>query len=832
MNDHINIKELMSADFDGQATAREKEIIDAHLRECGQCREYSKELVKLSATLDQWRNEDLSPDLEQKIRRGLKEATMSREKTLRRQAPFFKVGIGGSGVLVVLLIALILSTQTYIKRGVQGRLKGAADDIDSPFSGGNTRVKDAGSYLQEQTARLDSSVQYEPYYLSIDDSVKDKEVAQAPTMSSDSSRATEAGKGRQGGFQSSTYSDQSVKGEMAADKRESKKLAYNAPASAANLQAGGTANYLRIEESNRALSSTVVTPIQEFGGRKADMSDEKVLAQASAPVAGLIQEGYRYDETPERRAYREEEGEVLDGIGRTDRLIYQQDYPVDRLQPNAEEYARIEENPFLEARYNPLSTFSIDVDTTSYSNIRRFLDQGQLPPADAVRIEEMVNYFDYDYPEPGWNQPFSITTQGAPCPWNPQNYLVQIGLKGKVMPAKKVPPSNLVFLIDVSGSMNQSNKLPLLKNAFRMLVDQLSENERVAIVVYAGSAGVVLDSTPGSEKWRISQAIDSLSAGGSTAGGAGIEMAYGIAQRNFIRDGNNRIILATDGDFNVGVSSDSELVRLIEDKRRSGIFLTILGFGNGNYKDAKMEQIADKGNGNYFYIDSLSEGRKVLVDELGSTIFTIAKDVKLQVEFNPAEVRAYRLIGYENRALAAQDFNDDRKDAGEVGAGHTVTAFYEVVPTQSAVYPLNGVDQLKYQDRPSGLFTPNDLLTVKLRYKEPNGQDSKLIKKAVHRKEITNQSSADFQFGSAVAEFGLLLRGSAYRANASYDHVLMRARSFQGADKYGRKEEFAGLVEKARGLDHRQNYYAPVEYPAVEYPGYGPSGSNINFKGR
>jgi Ca-activated chloride channel family protein len=846
MNDHITVKELISADWDGEITAREKQLVDEHLKGCVQCRGYSQDLMKLSAVLGRWAQEDLSPDLEQRVRHGLKEAAMGREQKVTRPVSLFKAGVGGGGVLVVILAVLILSTQTYIKRSVQGRLKSAADDISRPFSIGDSRqVSDAG-YAREQSAPVDFSQRQEPYYLSGGYAGKDVEVQEAaPAVETEplgQSSLTRTAKRREE-FKPAAYPPHPS---VADEKRtvggrvENEPVVYGADGPISAVRGGEFSGGLSAEKSDQILESKGVTDKNALLKDNAGVSGRKALAQAAAPASGFIRaDDYRSNETPtdihqEKRVYPEGGGEVLDGIGRANRLIYQDvEYPVDAPPSNAEEYARIEENPFLEARYNPLSTFSLDVDTASYSNIRRFLNQGRLPPVDAVRIEEMVNYFDYDYPEPGWNQPFSLTTQASSCPWNPRHYLVQVGIKAKVMSAKKVPPSNLVFLIDVSGSMNQPNKLPLLKDALRMLVDQLSGQERVAVVVYAGSASVVLDSTPGTEKWRIRQAIDSLNAGGSTAGGAGIEMAYEIARRNFIRGGNNRVILATDGDFNVGVSSDSELAWLIEDKRRGGIFLTILGFGNGNYKDAKMGQLADKGNGNYFYIDNLNEGRKVLVDELGSTIFTVAKDVKLQVEFNPAEVRAYRLVGYENRALAAQDFNDDAKDAGEVGAGHTVTAFYEVVPVQPAVYSPDGVDNLKYRSRPSGLFTPDELLTVKLRYKDPDGQESKLVKKAVHRKEVTDRPSADFQFGSAVAEFGLLLRNSRYRADASYERVLTRARSFQGADQYGRKAEFTGLVEKARSLDHRQDYYAPVEYPAVEYPGYdGPTGSNINFKGQ
>lgn len=346
---------------------------------------------------------------------------------------------------------------------------------------------------------------------------------------------------------------------------------------------------------------------------------------------------------------------------------------------NTEEYGRITENEFLAAVNNPLSTFSIDVDTASYSNVRRFINQGQLPPADAVRIEELINYFKYKYPEPDGDEPFSISAELAACPWEPAHKLVHIGLQGKRIPLANAPANNLVFLIDTSGSMDSPDKLPLLKSAFKLLTDQLREQDRVAIVVYAGSAGLVLPSTSGSDKKTILSAIDKLEAGGSTAGGAGIDLAYEVARTSFIPSANNRVILATDGDFNVGVSSDGDLLRLIEREREAGVFLTVLGFGAGNIKDSKMELLADKGNGNYAYVDTIHEARKMLVSGLGGTLNTIAKDVKVQVEFNPANVQAYRLIGYENRLMRAEEFNDDKKDAGELGAGHSVTALYEII---------------------------------------------------------------------------------------------------------------------------------------------------------
>lgn len=459
---------------------------------------------------------------------------------------------------------------------------------------------------------------------------------------------------------------------------------------------------------------------------------------------------------------------------------------------SGERYARIHDNGFLGARDNPLSTFSIDVDRASYSNMRRFLNMGQAPPPDAVRIEELINYFDYNYPAPRGNQPFSVSTEITTAPWNPQHRLVLVGLQGRTLDSRSLPPSNLVFLIDVSGSMASPDKLPLVQSAFRLLVPQLRDQDRVAIVVYARNAGLVLPSTPGSQKDVILEAIDRLSAGGSTAGGAGIQLAYRIARENFIREGNNRVILATDGDFNVGVTSDAELVRLIEEKRKDGTFLTVLGFGTGNLQDAKMEQLADKGNGQYAYIDNLNEARKVFVQEMRSTLFTIAKDVKIQIEFNPALVSSYRLVGYENRILAAEDFNNDIKDAGELGAGHSVTALYEIIP------PGAGVDDLRYQATPAAPLErhTDELLTIKLRYKEPDGDTSRLLTHTLLARG--DHATGNIRFASAVAAFGMILRRSEHRGNATPELVVRLAREAGGADEFGYREEFIRLVESFR----------------------------------
>lgn len=473
---------------------------------------------------------------------------------------------------------------------------------------------------------------------------------------------------------------------------------------------------------------------------------------------------------------------------------------------NTEGYAGREENGFKNVRNNPLSTFSIDVDNASYSNVRRFINGGILPPADAVRIEEMINYFRYDYPEPQGTHPFSVFTEMSVCPWNKNHELLLVGLKGKNIDKSSLPPSNLVFLIDVSGSMSSPNKLPLLKSAFGLLVSELRPADRVAIVVYAGAAGLVLESTPGNKKDIIMNAINNLEAGGSTAGGAGLRLAYSVASDNFIKGGNNRIILATDGDFNVGESSNGGMERLVEENRERGVFMTVLGFGMGNIKDDKMEIIADKGNGNYAYIDNLQEARRVLVKEFGGTLFTIAKDVKFQVEFNPSKVQAYRLIGYENRLLNDEDFNNDRKDAGEMGSGHNVTAMYELIPAESDER-IPSVDPLKYQT--TGRHGPqdekkfnNECLTIKIRYKKPDGITSMLLEKPV-RDFVTDldDASDNLRFAAAVSEFGMLLSNSEYKGGSAYDEVIRLARQARGSDDEGYRAEFVRLVETAKGIN-------------------------------
>jgi Ca-activated chloride channel family protein len=467
---------------------------------------------------------------------------------------------------------------------------------------------------------------------------------------------------------------------------------------------------------------------------------------------------------------------------------------------NDESYKGITENGFDIVKSNPLSTFSVDVDAASYSNVRRFINNGQLPPPDAVRIEEMINYFSYNIPGPTNNEPVAIHTELSSAPWNTKHRLLRISLKAKTIDTKKLPPSNLVFLIDVSGSMNEANKLPLVKASMKLLVEQLRQQDRVAIVTYAGQAGIELQSTPGDRKETIDSAIDNLNAGGSTAGGEGIKMAYSVAMQNFMKKGNNRIIMATDGDFNVGPNGDEDMEQLIVRERDSKVAISIMGFGMGNLKDSKMETLADKGNGNYAYIDNITEAHKALVTEFGGTLFTIAKDVKLQVEFNPAKVQAYRLLGYEDRMLNKEDFNNDKKDAGDMGSGHTVTAFYEIVPAGIKDDYAGSVDPLKYQ-RPEPAPKGNEsdeMLTIKFRYKQNDSSASKMSLVTVKDspKEF-NSTAADFRFAAAVAEFGMLLRNSQFKQQSTFTQAISIAKAAKGEDEDGYRSEFIRLTESA-----------------------------------
>jgi Ca-activated chloride channel family protein len=473
--------------------------------------------------------------------------------------------------------------------------------------------------------------------------------------------------------------------------------------------------------------------------------------------------------------------------------------------PNAESYPSLPENTFQRVADAPLSTFGLDVDTASYANVRRFLSQGTLPPGEAVRIEELINYFKYDYPKPEGDAPFSVTVDAHPCPWAPTHTLARIGVRGKELNTETRPSANLVFLIDVSGSMQDADKLPLLKKGMKLLTQTVTANDRVSIVTYASGTGVALYPTPGDNKAAIESIIDNLQAGGSTNGAGGIQLAYDLARRAFIQGGVNRVILATDGDFNVGVSDTNTLVGMIEQQAKTGVALSVLGFGQGNLKDERMMKLADKGNGNYNYIDSFNEARKVLLEQATGTLFTIAKDVKIQVEFNPARVGAYRLIGYEKRALAAQDFNDDRKDAGEIGAGHTVTALYELVPPGEAVNPPN-TDPLKYQANPepapapaAGADSP-EMMTVKLRFKPPTGDVSTRFDVPVPATVVTAETRPDFQFASAVAAFGMLLRNSSHAGAANMDMVVNLAQQGKGGDAEGLRAEFINLAKTAAAL--------------------------------
>lgn len=450
-------------------------------------------------------------------------------------------------------------------------------------------------------------------------------------------------------------------------------------------------------------------------------------------------------------------------------------------ESSTEQYNKIVENPFLKTKDQAFSTFSIDVDAASYSNTRRYINAGQMPPPDAVRIEEMINYFDYQYPQPENNAPIRIVTELGKCPWNTEHHLLMVGLQGRTIEQQQVPASNLVFLVDVSGSMGQPNKLPLVQQSLHLLLDELRPSDRVALVTYAGNTAVILKSTPASDKATIKAAIDQLGAGGGTAGASGIQLAYSTARTNFMEQGNNRVILCTDGDFNIGQSSEKELVDLIDTEKKSGVYLTVLGFGTGNYQDGKMQELADRGNGNHAYIDQIGEAKKVLVKEFAGTLFTIAKDVKLQLEFNPDQVSSYRLIGYENRMLAKEDFDNDAKDAGELGAGHTVTALYEIVPN--------------VQSNQAG-----DLVKLKFRYKPPTGEQASLLVEKVVPAVCAAKMSDNFNFASAVAEFGLLLRNSAYKGTATWNQVITNASNGLSKDAEGYRAEFLGMVKKVEGI--------------------------------
>lgn len=535
------------------------------------------------------------------------------------------------------------------------------------------------------------------------------------------------------------------------------------------------------------VASNAVTRDATTGAVKIPDSEWEKIYYSGNPWNGMTEYGQRY----------------FDSI----KLALNEQANVPEIIPDVQQIPEPEpvyENNFRAVVGSPYSTFSIDVDNASYSNVRGYLSRGTLPPSDAVRIEELINYFDYDYPDPVGEHPFAFHSEVVNCPWNNDHLVLRLALQGKRIQPQQAAASNLVFLIDVSGSMSDGDKLPLLKQSFVRFVDELRPQDQVAIVVYAGAAGLVLESTPGSDKAKIKAAINRLESGGSTAGGAGIELAYKVARNNFLPGGVNRVILATDGDFNVGVRGDAELVALIEEKRKDGVFLSILGFGTGNYQDTKMEKLADNGNGNYYYIDNKKEGQRVLVDAMSGTLFAIAKDVKLQIKFNPAKVAAYRLIGYENRVLAAKDFDNDAKDAGELGAGHTVTALYEVVPVGSEVgFALDTTKGEEYQleeNRPE-LLSGNDLLLARLRYKEPTDSVSKLIEHLVPDTPVEPAKATEAtRFAMAVAQWGMLLRGSKYVGSGTHSDLLTQANNAMGHDPNGYRKEFVELVEKGKSL--------------------------------
>lgn len=497
-------------------------------------------------------------------------------------------------------------------------------------------------------------------------------------------------------------------------------------------------------------------------------------------------------------------GDVLGGQGHPKGMVGQHSK---RPTMERENYEHTPANSFRRVQDRPLSTFSIDVDSASYANTRRFLKDNRLPPTDAVRIEELINYFDYDYPQPQDEHPFSITTELGDCPWNTDHQLLHIGLQGRNISTEKVPPSNLVFLVDVSGSMRHPNKLGLVKKSLNLLVNELRAKDRISMVVYAGSSGIALQPTPGNDKETIKQAINQLEAGGSTAGSKGINLAYKKASEHFMENGNNRVILATDGDFNVGTTSEGELVRLIEEKRKSGIFLSILGFGTGNYQGSKMEKLSNKGNGNYAYIDSILEAKKTLVKEFGGSMMTIAKDVKIQIEFNPNIAKSYRLIGYVNRQLDKEDFRDDTEDAGEMGAGHSVTALYEVVPVGAeGEHEPGEVPDLRYQDKTvnKDAQQSGELGTVKFRYKKPSGQNSILMEEAI-KAQIHEVPSGNFKWSAAIAMFGMELRDDKYKGTTDYGLIKEIAQSGRQEKSSGYREEFLRLVDRAQALKNAEH---------------------------
>lgn len=587
------------------------------------------------------------------------------------------------------------------------------------------------------------------------------------------------------------------------------RISYDPSGESPSRSGRGSAEYASVSVGNSGVSGVQERRWNETSALTGDSID--VLASQQPPEVATLRHYFRtagVDLSPPRSVvYNDRLGMLMVRATRQELDLVEQAVQVlERKQPGNVAYSSFVENAFVSVLQEPLSTFSTDVDTASYANVRRFLNSGQLPPRDAVRIEELVNYFSYAYPAPRGDDPFSASIETAGCPWTPGHRLVRVALKGRELPRGKRPPSNFVFLIDVSGSMQPAERLPLLKQALRALVKKMTDTDRVAIVVYASEAGVKLESISCAEKEKILAVIDALEAGGSTNGGEGIQQAYAMARRHFIQGGVNRVLLCTDGDFNVGLTDQNALVALVKENAAGGVFLTTLGVGTDNYKDALMQRLADKANGNYHYLDTLEEAQKVLIEQMNANLVTIAKDVKVQVEFNPAQVSAYRLIGYEKRMLRAQDFNNDRKDAGEIGAGHTVTAFYEIVPAGAAdVRPV--VDKLKYQSAvaPASYSekgeSSKELLTLKLRYKQPDGDTSKLIEfPHTDSGGSYGKASGDFKFAASVASFGMILRGSEHKGSATFDTVLELAGEGKGSDEGGWRAEFINLVKKAMGL--------------------------------
>ena len=608
---------------------------------------------------------------------------------------------------------------------------------------------------------------------------------------------------------SKEYDDEydSYKGKSVIDKNAKPKKGKNTPNTSSIRTLQGQVAGLSIAKGNAGNSNTVIvrgvssvnskSPLYVVDGKTISVKEFKKLNPNDIAKVEVL---------------KDEKAVALYGSRAANGVVIihtNQSLPSDSIpqNDNHEDYEAFVENVFESPRTSPLSTFSIDVDNASYTNIRRFINNGQKVPKDAVRIEEMINFFNYQYPQPQNEHPFSINSEYSDCPWNTNNKLVRIGLQGKNIDSDKLPASNLVFLIDVSGSMSDENKLPLLKQSLKVLVNQLRSDDKVSIVVYAGAAGLVLPPTPGDKKMTIIDALDKLNAGGSTAGGQGIMLAYKTAQENFIKGGNNRVVLATDGDFNVGASSDNDMQRLIEEKRKSGVFLTCLGFGMGNYKDSKMEVLANKGNGNYAYIDNIQEANRFLGKEFKGSMFAIAKDVKIQIEFNPTHVQAYRLIGYENRKLRPEDFKNDAIDAGELGSGHTVTALYEIVPRGVSCEFFEEPSDLKYtvMAEPAVKNYNPELATIKFRYKKPDGEKSiEMVSTIAHNQTVLANASSDFKFGAAVAWFGLNLRDSKLVKNKSLIAIKKLALEGISADNEGYKAEFVRLIDGGNQLAYEK----------------------------